>query len=141
VVFTKVLTVYQLYHNWIHPFYCSLYPCSPDSWNSFNKYHLCIYMHVYTFFAPFSPTHFPWHLPFPTSANPPPWAGPVQTSGSLILQKRKEKKKNMRVLLVWDKHSYKESFCAYMCYTPSGFIFSNYLCSALVPFLWWFQSV
>jgi hypothetical protein len=29
-----------------------LHPPSPDSWNSFNRYHFCIYIHVYTF-APY----------------------------------------------------------------------------------------
>jgi hypothetical protein len=43
----------------------TLYPPSLDSWNSFNRYHFCIYMHVYTFFCtiftllpPFSTTSF-----------------------------------------------------------------------------------
>jgi hypothetical protein len=25
-----------------------------NSWNSFSRYHFCIYMHVYTYFAPYS---------------------------------------------------------------------------------------
>jgi hypothetical protein len=28
-----------------------LYPPSPNSWNSFNRYHFCIYIHVYTLFC------------------------------------------------------------------------------------------
>jgi hypothetical protein len=29
-----------------------------DLWNSFSSYHFCIYMHVYTFFAPYSLSYF-----------------------------------------------------------------------------------
>jgi hypothetical protein len=46
---------------------------SPHSWNSFNRYHFCIYIHVYTFFCtiftllppflPPSPSH--WYQPSP----------------------------------------------------------------------------
>jgi hypothetical protein len=36
------------------------------------------------------PTPFPRHLPPPTDATPPPWAGPVLTPCSLTLQKRKD---------------------------------------------------
>jgi hypothetical protein len=36
----------------------------PLSWNSFNRYHVCIYIHVYTLFALYSSSHpFPLHLP------------------------------------------------------------------------------
>jgi hypothetical protein len=42
---------------------------SSDSWNSFNRYHFCMYIHVYTLFAPYSsPYSFPCHLPPPTGA-------------------------------------------------------------------------
>jgi hypothetical protein len=69
---------------------------SPGSWNSFNRCHFCIYMHVYTFFAPYSPSYL---LSPPTP--PTPQAG--AESFSLILQKRKDKKKYMKFLLIWDK--------------------------------------
>jgi hypothetical protein len=49
VAFTKVLTVYQLYHTGIHPLLHS-----PDFWNSFNRYNFCIYMHIYRVFAQYS---------------------------------------------------------------------------------------
>jgi hypothetical protein len=42
----------------------SFIPSSPDSWNSFNRYHFCIYMHVYTFFF----TIFTLLLPFSTTS-------------------------------------------------------------------------
>jgi hypothetical protein len=61
------------------------------------------------------------------------------------LQKRKDKKKNMMFLFVSDKGSYTGSFlvvflCMYV-FTTNPSIFSNYLHSTLVPFLWWFQPV
>jgi hypothetical protein len=52
VAFTKVLTMYQIYHTWIHPLLCSPLSLSPPhSWNSFNRYHFCKYIHVQTVFA------------------------------------------------------------------------------------------
>jgi hypothetical protein len=45
---------------------------SLDSWNSFNRSHFCIYIHVYTLFASCSSScSFPLHFPSSTSANPP----------------------------------------------------------------------
>jgi hypothetical protein len=38
----------------------------PDSWNSFNRYHFCIYIHVNTFFAPYLCIYIP--TPFPASS-------------------------------------------------------------------------
>jgi hypothetical protein len=43
-----------------------LHPPSPDSWNSFNRYHFFIYIHVYTFFAPYSSSY-----PFLGHLSPP----------------------------------------------------------------------
>jgi hypothetical protein len=89
VAFTKVLTMYQLYHVWIHPFHCSQSSPYPHSWNSYNRYHYCIYMHVVHLFLHciHPPTPFPCHL-----SPSPPGAGPVPSSCSLILQKGKEKR-------------------------------------------------
>jgi hypothetical protein len=64
-----------------------VYSLSPNSWNSFNRYHFCIHIHVNTVFAldspsyPLSPpsSHFHWYQPPPTSA------GLVLPSYSLIL--------------------------------------------------------
>jgi hypothetical protein len=39
VAFTKVLTIYQLYHTWIHPLHCYFPFPSPNFLNSFNRYH------------------------------------------------------------------------------------------------------
>jgi hypothetical protein len=43
------------------------YPPLPDSWNSFNRYHFCIYIHVYTLFPLYSAFYLlSCHLPLPT---------------------------------------------------------------------------
>jgi hypothetical protein len=48
--------------------------CSPSSpphyWNSFNRCHLCIYIHVYTLFEPI-------FIPLPLSPPPPPSPGAI----------------------------------------------------------------
>jgi hypothetical protein len=86
VAFTKVLTMYQLYHTWIHPFHCSALSPSPNFWNIFTRYHFCIYIHMYRFFALYSPSY-PLSLPPPSShwSQPDPWAGPYNPSSSLFL--------------------------------------------------------
>jgi hypothetical protein len=61
VTFTKILTIYC---NWIHPLHH--FPLSPlissHSWNNFNRSHFSIYIHVYTLYAPYSPSYTlsPW---------------------------------------------------------------------------------
>jgi hypothetical protein len=49
--FTHVLTVYQIHQTWIHLLNQLFHPSSHTSWSSFNRYHLCIYLHVYTFYC------------------------------------------------------------------------------------------
>jgi hypothetical protein len=86
-------------------------PPSSDSWNSFNRNHFSTLIHVYIFFALYySPTHLFLPPPPPTGANPLPWARLILPFCSLILQNRKEKKKNMTFMLVWGKDSYTGSF-------------------------------
>jgi hypothetical protein len=145
VAFTKVLTLHQLYHTWIHTFYH--FPLSLSAVHGtistgiiFAFTCMCTHFlhHIHC------PTPFLHHLPPPTGANPSPWAGPVLPTCSLILQK-KIKRKPWHFLLVWGKDSYTGSFlvvfpCIYVLY-PSWVISSNYLHSTLVPFLWWFQPV
>jgi hypothetical protein len=63
VGFSKVFIVCQIYHTEIHPFHHSLLPPPQHSWNSFNRYHFFIYIHVCTVFALYSPSH---------SLSPPP---------------------------------------------------------------------
>jgi hypothetical protein len=58
------------------------------------------------------------------------------------LQKRRDKKKNMTFFFEINVATQGVSFQyfhVYMCYTPNYFIFSNYLHSSWVHFLWWFQ--
>jgi hypothetical protein len=43
----------------------SFNPLSPHSWNSFNRYHFCIFISVYTAFALYSPSCTLYPLPFP----------------------------------------------------------------------------
>jgi hypothetical protein len=85
VAFTKVLTEY---HNWIQSLHHSpLSPYAPNSWNSFS-----IYIHVYTIFAPYSPSH--------TLSPPPPpsyWYNPsphCRTCSALLFSDFVKEKKN-----------------------------------------------
>jgi hypothetical protein len=66
------------------------HPSSPNSWNSFNRFHLCIHIHVYTLFIPHSPSY-----PFPCHPSPQvPTPAPDRTCPTLLfsdLQKKKYK--------------------------------------------------
>jgi hypothetical protein len=76
-------------------------PPSPKSWNSFNRYHFCIYIPVYTVFAMYSLSYPPF--PTPLQYQPAPLGNNSFASCSPILQKRekrKVKKENMTFLLV-----------------------------------------
>jgi hypothetical protein len=62
------------------PLPLSFIPPSPHYRNGFNRYHFCIYIHVYTFFVLYSPSYLlSCHLPSPTGINPTPTSG--RTSG------------------------------------------------------------
>jgi hypothetical protein len=61
VAFTNVLTIYQIYHDWI----ILLYP-HPSFLERFQQVSFFIYTHVYTVFAPYSPSH-TLSLPLPPS--------------------------------------------------------------------------
>jgi hypothetical protein len=108
-------------YTWIVHLCCC--PSSPlPSWNSFNRYHFCIYIYVYILFAPYSYSYpFPCHLLLTTGANmPSTGANPHRT---FFLQKMfcypvlwfcrrkkiKDNKENMTFLLVWDKDRYTRS--------------------------------
>jgi hypothetical protein len=95
VAFTEVLTIYQIYHTWIHPFHhFPLHP--PHSWNSFNRYHFSIYIHVYTVFAIYSPSH-------TLSLPPPPPTGtspPGRTCSTLLFSNFVKEKINMTFFVV-----------------------------------------
>jgi hypothetical protein len=133
VAFTKVLTTYQIYHTWIYLLHHSPLSLLP-SWNSFNRCHCSIYIHVYTVFAIYSSSY-----SFPTSSLcscwyfPPHQTGPVSPSCSLILQKKNKWhfwlfKITTQGVSLWHFH-------VYMYYNPNWFISSIFLLSTLVPFL------
>jgi hypothetical protein len=97
----------------------SFLPPSSSSWNSFNRHHFCIYMDVYTFFTPNSPSYplslLPPHLPqVPT----PPTPGRL-CSAFLFSDFVEEKK--ITFLFVWDKGSFTGTFLMiFLCITPIG---------------------
>jgi hypothetical protein len=67
VAFVKVLIMYQINLLEFTPLLMLLYPPSLQSWDSFNRSHFSISIHVYTVFAPYSPSHtFSPHPPFPS---------------------------------------------------------------------------
>jgi hypothetical protein len=69
--FTKVLTIYQIYHTWICPLHH--FPLSPPlhSWNSFNRSHFSLtFMCTQQLHCTHPPTPFPHFLPYPTGTNP-----------------------------------------------------------------------
>jgi hypothetical protein len=105
-------------------------PCIPDSWNSFNRYHLCNYIHMYTVFAHYS-------LSYLLSLPPPPptcaksgkdlFCSPVLQFCRREKMKRKtwhfcyfEIKIATQGVSLWYFH-------AYMCYTHNWFVSTNYL--------------
>jgi hypothetical protein len=87
VAFTKALTICQIYITWIHPLHCSLSPPSPNSWNSFDRYHfLFIFMCIHYLHHIHPPTPFPSSFSLPLVPTPTPYSmEPVSPSCSLIL--------------------------------------------------------
>jgi hypothetical protein len=110
VAFTKVLTMYQIDHTWTPTFHCSTSPPSPDSWNSINKYNFCIYIHVYTLLAPYSsPYPSSHHFPSPQwCQSPQPRKNLFHPSVLWFCRRKniKDKMRNMKFLLIWDKCNY-----------------------------------
>jgi hypothetical protein len=67
--FFKVLV---MHHSWIHPLHHPPLSSSLHSWNSFNRCHFSIFIHVYIIFPPYSPpTPFPFLFPPPTGVPTP----------------------------------------------------------------------
>jgi hypothetical protein len=64
-------------------------PSFPHSWDSFNRSHFFMYIHVYTVFELCSPFHSLSLLTPHTGTNPQPHAGPVLYYCFLILSKKK----------------------------------------------------
>jgi hypothetical protein len=55
VAFSEILTIYHIYHTWIHLLHHSPLSLSTHAWDSFNRFHFSMYIHMYTVFAPYSP--------------------------------------------------------------------------------------
>jgi hypothetical protein len=79
VVFTKVLTMYQLYPTWIHPVLAPLNSPSPPIPGIVSASIIfaftCLWTHFLHCIHPSA--GFPCHLSSPTGASPPPWAGSI----------------------------------------------------------------
>jgi hypothetical protein len=111
-----------------------LYPSTLHFWNSFNKYHFSIYIHVYTIFAPYSPSHallpHPPHSHWYQSPRKGMFSPPVLW---LCIRVKEEGKNEIFVCLtqkcLWHFH-------IYTYYTPIWIISSIFLLSTLVLFLW-----
>jgi hypothetical protein len=72
----------------------SLYSPSADSWNSFNRYYFCIYMHVYMCFALYS-LYYPFSIPLALSQ----WcqSSPLSRICSVLLFSDLQKKKTEKI--------------------------------------------
>jgi hypothetical protein len=115
-----------------------LFPPSPHSWNSFNRSHSSIYIHVYTVFAPYSPSFTLSPPPLPSHWYQTLLSG--RTWSTLLFSDFVKEKNKIKFLLkittqefsLWHFH-----VCMY--YSPIWFISSIFLLSTLVPFLvvWW----
>jgi hypothetical protein len=109
-----------------------LYPPSHHSWNSFNRYHFSIYIHVHTVFVPYLPSYtFSLH-----PVCPPPYR-----TYSAFLFSNFVKEKEWRLFMTVTQGFSLWYFHEYMFYNLNWFISSIFLLSTLVPFLWWFQQV
>jgi hypothetical protein len=94
VAFTKVITMYLISHTWIPPSTAVLHSC-----NNFNNYHFCIYIHVYTFFAPYS-SSYPCSLP-PLSSH---WCQPFcqgRTCSALLFSNFVKEKREKVERKIW----------------------------------------
>jgi hypothetical protein len=93
VAFTKVLTIYQICHTWIHTLHHS--PTSPPFLEWFQQvsfFHLQTCAHsIFTIFNLLH--HFPTFFHLPLLPTPLSQAGPVPASCSLILYKKKRRRK------------------------------------------------
>jgi hypothetical protein len=110
--------------------------------NSLNRYHFCIYLHVYTLFVPPSLPRSDHTLPTPTptlsfSSRQNLFCPPV-----LQFYRRKSiknNKKNMELLLAWDKDSYIGRFlvlfpCVYVLQSKFVHLYqSSLLLPSLLP--------
>jgi hypothetical protein len=113
------------------------------SWNSFNKSHFSIYIHMCIIFSQYSPSH-PLSLYLPLPLVPTPQTGVVLPSCSPFLFKNEDSYTGS--FFVTFPYIYIHVYiCMYVyvhiCvyYNPNWLIPSIFLLSTLVPFLLWFQ--
>jgi hypothetical protein len=121
------------------PLLFSFISSSPNSWSSFNRYHCCIYIHVYTLFAPYSPSY-----PLSPSPLPSHWCQPFpvgKTCFSLqfsdCVEEKGEEIKQKTWHFSWSEIKVTtQGFCIFvrMYYNPNWIISSKFLHSTLVPF-------
>jgi hypothetical protein len=121
VVFTKVLTMHQIYHVWIHPFY--YFPLSPSPAIPIIVSEGIIFAFIYMCAQFLNCIHSP--TPFPATPLPlvPPFPHTCRTSSTLLFSNCvEEKRQQMTFLLGWDKGSYTGSFLViFSCIrTPIG---------------------
>jgi hypothetical protein len=118
--------------NFLHHSIILLYPPSPHSWNSVNRSHFSIYIHVYRIFLPYSPFNpFPYFLSPPTGTHPPD-----RNCFAFLISVFVKKKKDIFVCLRW---LYRVFYCDISMYNNLNWLIpSIFLLSILVPFLWWF---
>jgi hypothetical protein len=111
--------------------------------NSFNRGHFPTYIHVYTVFAPYSPSY--TLSPLPSSSRwywQPPT--PCRICSSLLFSNFVKEWKNQLYFCLFKIATYGISLWhvhVYMYYSPIWFISSIFLLSTSVPFSWLFQSV
>jgi hypothetical protein len=110
----------------------------PHFWNSFNKYHFSIFIHVHTVFAPYSLSHTLSPPPSPSLWYQPPKVGPVLSSCSLVLQMKTKWHLYLFKIITHEVSLW--YFHVPMYYNPNLFISSSFLLSTLI-LLWWFLQV
>jgi hypothetical protein len=119
------------------PFFFIFSP-SPHSWNSFNRSHFSIYIHVNTIFVPYSLSYTPSPLPPP----PPGPNSPGRICSSLLFSNFVKKKKRRRHFCLfkiatqrWEVGGFLVAIHIYMYHIPNWFISSIFLFPSLVLLL------
>jgi hypothetical protein len=144
VAFTWVLTMYQIYHTWIHPLYSSLLSSSLLIPGIVSTGIIFAFTHICTRFLHHihPPTPFCHHLPLSRLPALPPEQDLFHLPVLNFVEEKREKRK-------WKTWHFSLSeikaatqgvslwyFHVDMYYNPNWFISSNFLHSTLVPFLW-----
>jgi hypothetical protein len=139
VAFTKVLTMYQMYHSWIHPlhlYHPSPYCCNTSIGNIFAFTYMCTHFcTVFTLLPPFPAT---FSLPL---LPPLPLSGPVLPSCSPIMYKKRKRQFCLFEIKVATQGVSLWYFHVYVYPDPKLVHLLYFLHSMLVSFLRWFQPV